>query len=77
VRTKIVIDNTIIEQVNVFNYFGNMISYEGELDIDNEFNNFLKITGILNNVFRPHKNPYENKNKTTQYTGPSGLVIWQ
>jgi hypothetical protein len=28
-------------------------------------------------VFRPHKNPYENKNKTTQYTGPSGLVIWQ
>ena len=39
----------------VFNYLGNMISYEGELDIDNELNNFLKITGILNNVFRPEK----------------------
>jgi len=36
------------------NYLGN-ISYEGELDIDNKLNNFLKITGILNNVFRPQK----------------------
>jgi len=31
------------------------MSYEGELDIDNKLNNFLKITGILNNVFRPQK----------------------
>jgi len=53
VRTKIVIDNKIIEQVNLFNYIGNMISYGGELDIDNNLNNFLKITIILNNVFRP------------------------
>ena len=35
VRTKIVIDNKIIEQVNSFNCLGNMISYEKELDIDN------------------------------------------
>ena len=54
VRTKILVDNTIIEEVNLFNYLGN-ISYEGELDIDNKLNNFLKITGILNNVFRPQK----------------------
>jgi len=53
VRTKIVIDNKIIEQVNLFKYLGNMISYEGELDVDNKLNNFLKITDILNNVFRP------------------------
>jgi len=66
VRTKIVIDNKIKEQVNFFNYLGNMISYEGELDIDNKLNNFfLKITGILNNVFRPQK-PLKNKNKTNQ-----------
>jgi len=45
------------EQVNLFNYLGNMIYYEGELDIDNKLNNFLKITDILNNVFRPQKNP--------------------
>ena len=35
VRTKIVIANKIIEQVNLFNYLGN-IAYEGELDIDNK-----------------------------------------
>ena len=34
-----------------------MISYEGELDVDNKLNNILKITGILNNVFRPQKSP--------------------
>jgi hypothetical protein len=32
-----------------------MISYERELDIDNKLNNYLKITGILNNVTRPQK----------------------
>jgi len=34
VRTKILIDNKIIEQVNSFNYLGNVICYEKELDID-------------------------------------------
>jgi hypothetical protein len=47
VRTKVVIDYKIIEQVNLFNCIGNMISYEGELDIDNKLNNILKITGIF------------------------------
>ena len=55
VRTKIVIDNKIIEQVNMFNYLGNMISYKKELDIDNELHNYLKIIGTLNNVFKPQK----------------------
>ena len=55
VRTKIVIDNKIIEQVSSFNYLGNMISYEKELDIDNKLHNYLKITVILNNVFIPQK----------------------
>jgi hypothetical protein len=32
-----------------------MISYEKELDIDNKLQNYAKITGILNNVFRPQK----------------------
>jgi hypothetical protein len=32
-----------------------MISYKIELDIDNKLKNYLKITGILNNVFRPQK----------------------
>jgi hypothetical protein len=55
VRTKIVIDNEIIEQVNSFNYLENTISYEKELGIDNKLRNYLKITGILNNVFRPQE----------------------
>ena len=53
-RNKIVIGNEIIEQVHLFNYLGN-ISYEGELDVDNKLNNFLKIIGVLNNVFRTQK----------------------
>ena len=52
VRTKIVMDNKIIEQINLFNCLGNVISYEGELDIDNKLNNFLKITCIFN-LFAP------------------------
>jgi len=54
VRTKIVIDNKIKEQVSSFNYLEN-ISYEKELDIDNKLHNYLKISGIMNNVFRPQK----------------------
>jgi len=57
VRTKIVIDNKIIEQVNSFNCLGNMIYYDKELNINNKLHNCLKITGILNNVFRPQKKP--------------------
>ena len=55
VRTKIIIDNKIIEQVNSFNCLGNMISYENEVDSDNKLHNYLEITGTLNNVFRPQK----------------------
>jgi len=76
VTTKIVIDNKIIRKVNLFNYLGNMISYEIELDIDNKLHNYLKITGILNNVFRPQKNSLENKNKILRYTSPPIVVIW-
>ena len=32
-----------MEQVRLFNYLGNMISYEGELEIDNKLNNFLNV----------------------------------
>jgi len=41
VRTKIVIDNKNIEKVNLFNYLGNTITYEGEFDIDNKLNTFF------------------------------------
>jgi uncharacterized protein YebE (UPF0316 family) len=38
VRTKTVIDNKIIEKLNLFNYLRNVITYEGELDIDKKLN---------------------------------------
>ena len=53
VRTRIVVDNKIVEQVSLFNYLRNMISYGKEVDIDNKLRNNLKITGILINVFKP------------------------
>jgi len=33
----------------------NMISYEKELDIDNKLHSYLKITVVINNVFRSQK----------------------
>ena len=74
VRTKIVKDDKIIEKVKLFNYLEN-ISYEKELDIDNKLHNYLKITGVLNNVFRPQKT-LKNKNKIIQYNSPPSFVIW-
>jgi flagellin-specific chaperone FliS len=54
-RSKIVINNKIIEQVNIFNYLGNLVSYEKGKDIDNKITIFLKITGLINNTFKPNK----------------------
>jgi hypothetical protein len=51
-RSKMVINNKIIEQVNTFIYLGNLVSYEKEKDIDNKSTKFLKITGIINNTFK-------------------------
>ena len=33
----------------------NLISYKDEVDIDNKLNNYLKVTGIINNTFRQQK----------------------
>jgi hypothetical protein len=66
VSTKIVIDNKIMEQVSSFNYLGTTISYEKEFDIDNKLHNYLKITDILNQVFRPLRK---------QHTTPPSFVI--
>jgi hypothetical protein len=51
-RSAIVIDNKIIEQVNSFHYLENLILYDKEVDIENKLNNYSKITGIMNNMFR-------------------------
>jgi hypothetical protein len=53
--SKIVINNKIIEQVNTFNYLGNLVPYEKEKDTDNKITKFLKIAGLTNNTFKPNK----------------------
>jgi hypothetical protein len=52
-RSKIVISNKSTEQVTTFNYLGTLVSYEN--DIDSKISKFLKITGIINNIFKPNK----------------------
>jgi hypothetical protein len=42
IRSKIVIDNKIIEQVNSFKFWGNFIPYDKKMDIDNKLNNYKK-----------------------------------
>jgi hypothetical protein len=57
-RSKIVINKKIIEQLNIFNYLGNMVSYEKEKDIVNKITTFLKITGLINITFKPSSVPF-------------------
>jgi uncharacterized ubiquitin-like protein YukD len=52
--SNIEIVNKII-QVNVFNYLGCSLSYEGEKDIDIKISKFLKIKGLINTIFKPSK----------------------
>jgi hypothetical protein len=33
----------------------NLVLYDEEVDIDNKLNNYLKKSGIINNIFRPQK----------------------
>jgi hypothetical protein len=51
------------------------ISYENEMYIDNKLNNYLRITGIINNVFGTKKTLKKNQNKIIQYTSSSNSVI--
>jgi hypothetical protein len=76
VRTKIIIDNKTIEQVQSFNCLGNVISYERELDIEEKLNNYLQISGILNNVFRPQKVLKKTRIKLHN-TLALPLLLWQ
>ncbi|NSM56166.1 RNA-directed DNA polymerase [Wolbachia endosymbiont of Atemnus politus] len=55
VRSKIVINNRIVEQVNKFKYLGCTLSYEDEIDIEIKLMNYTKITGLINKVFKPNQ----------------------
>jgi hypothetical protein len=55
IRSKTEIENSIIEQINSFNCLGNLIPHENEMDIGNKLSNYVKITRIINNIFRPKR----------------------
>jgi len=63
-RSKIIMDKKIIEQVSSFNYLGNLVSCEEEVDIDSKLNNYLKTTGVANNTFRPQNTLKKTQNFT-------------
>jgi hypothetical protein len=48
-------DRETLEDENAAFIHCYMMSYEKELNIDNELHNYWKITGILNNVSKPQK----------------------
>jgi hypothetical protein len=54
IRSKIVIDNMILEQVNTVTCLGCNISYQEEKDIHSKITKSLQILGLLNNALKPN-----------------------
>lgn len=52
IPSKIMINNTLIERVNSFNYLGYNLSYITDEDMSNKISKFIKITGVINTVFK-------------------------
>ena len=53
VRSKITINNNVIEQINTFHDLGCSISYQNEKYITVKISTFLQITGIINRTLKP------------------------
>jgi hypothetical protein len=53
VRSKICINNKMLEQVKTFTYLGCTLSYEGEKDMPSKISKFVKTIGVINQVFKP------------------------
>jgi hypothetical protein len=63
IRSKICINNKTLKQQNTFNYLGYNTSYEGEKDLNIKVANFVKVLGIINQIFKlslvsRHKNSH-------------------
>jgi hypothetical protein len=48
IRCKIIISNKIKEQINIYNYLGHPLSYEGEKYVTGILTKFLHVTRIIN-----------------------------
>jgi hypothetical protein len=53
IRSKICINDKTLKQRNTFNYVGYNISYEEEKDLNIKVANFVKVLGIINQIFKP------------------------
>jgi hypothetical protein len=53
IRSKLYINNKTLKQQNTFNYLGYNISYEGKKDLNIKVANFVKLLGIINQIFKP------------------------
>ena len=58
VRSKIVVNNNIIEQINTFTYLCCSVSYWNDKYVTVKISKFLQIIGIINRTL----NPLESKN---------------
>jgi len=53
-KIQVEVNNKIVEQVNSFNFLGNLTYCEKEVEIDKKLHNYLKTTGV-SNMLRQHK----------------------
>ena len=65
VRSKTVINNNNIEQINISNYLGCSFSYQNENNITVKISKFLQITGIIN--IKPSQDQQHTRMKTWEY----------
>ena len=79
VRTKIIINDQTIEQVNHFNYLGHDIGYDKDYDIDKKLAKFQGICGTINRTFK-HKIRRDKKLKFYKVMAipliSSGSELW-
>jgi hypothetical protein len=73
IRSKICINNKILKQQNTFNYLGYNISYEGEKDLNIKPANFVKVLGIIRQIFKP--SPVSRHTRIRIYKTLARLVL--
>lgn len=73
VRSKIRIDNTSLEQINLFKYLGRYISFEFNRDIEKEILTFNRVCGTIR---RPLCNNFRKDNKLKFYKTMAVLPLY-
>jgi hypothetical protein len=76
-RSKIAINNKITEQVNIFNYLGNFVSYEKEKNIWTTKLQIFKDNRTNQEHIQTKKKSKTYTNKIVYYIGSSSITIWQ